>query len=91
MKRGDDFRITYGSGSVRGFESQDKVTLSEIVESGQMKFGEITHVSGIAFLVSPLEGILGLGYRSISENNLPTFIDSSNLLDKSFSFYLTNQ
>ena len=54
-----------------------------------MKFGEITSVSGMAFYASQLSGILGLAYDTISVNKLPTFLDSSNLKDKSFSFYLT--
>jgi saccharopepsin len=54
-----------------------------------MKFGEITSVSGMAFYASQLSGILGLAYDTISVNKLPTFLDSSNLQDKSFSFYLT--
>ena len=53
-----------------------------------MKFGEITHVSGAAFYVSQLSGILGLAYATISVNHLPTFIDTSNLEERSFSFYL---
>lgn len=35
-----------------------------------------------------MSGILGLAYDSISVDDLPTFIDSSNLTDKSFTFYL---
>ena len=35
-----------------------------------------------------MSGILGLGYGNISIDKLPTFLDSSNLTDKSFSFYL---
>lgn len=35
-----------------------------------------------------MSGILGLAYDSISVNNLPTFVDSSDLSDKSFAFYL---
>jgi hypothetical protein len=53
-----------------------------------MKFGEITSVSGLAFYTSQLSGILGLAYDTISVNKLPTFLDSSNLDDKSFSFVL---
>jgi len=55
-----------------------------------MKFGEITSVSGLAFYVSQLSGILGLAYDSISVGHLPTFLDESKLTDKSFSFYLHN-
>jgi len=53
-----------------------------------MKFGEIEDVEGIAFYFSLLDGILGLAYDTISMHHLPTFIDSSNLEDKSFAFYL---
>jgi cathepsin D len=35
-----------------------------------------------------MSGILGLAYGSISVDGLPTFIDSSDLKDKSFAFYL---
>lgn len=85
---GNDFKITYGSGSITGFESQDKAYLDEDIESIEMKFGEITHVKGAAFYASKLSGILGLAYDTISVNHLPTFLDSSSLDDKSFSFYL---
>jgi hypothetical protein len=35
-------------------------------------------------------GILGLGYGTLSVDKLPTFIDQSDLTDKSFSFVLHN-
>jgi hypothetical protein len=35
-----------------------------------------------------MSGILGLAYDSISIDKLPTFIDQSDLTDKSFAFYL---
>jgi len=35
-----------------------------------------------------MSGILGLGYKSISVDNLPTYVDASTLTDKSFSFVL---
>jgi len=35
-----------------------------------------------------MSGILGLAYRTISVDALPTFVDSSDLTDKSFAFYL---
>jgi len=53
-----------------------------------MKFGEITSVSGMAFYVSKLSGILGLAYDSISVNHLPTFLDTSKVSDKSFSIFM---
>lgn len=53
-----------------------------------MGFGEVTGVSGVAFYASQMSGILGLGYGSISVDKLPTFLDQTNLTDKSFAFYL---
>lgn len=53
-----------------------------------MGFGEIEKVSGVAFYASQMSGILGLAYGTISVDGLSTFVDSSNLTDKSFSFYL---
>jgi len=35
-----------------------------------------------------MSGILGLAYRTISVDGLPTFVDSSDLTDHSFAFYL---
>jgi hypothetical protein len=37
-----------------------------------------------------MSGILGLAYGSISVDSLPTFVDTSDLTDKSFAFYLHN-
>ena len=55
-----------------------------------MKFGEMTSVSGIAFYASELSGILGLAYESISQDQVPTFLDSSDAATKDFAFYLKN-
>lgn len=84
---GEKFDITYGSGSISGFVSQDTATLGGAT-SATMEFGEIESVSGVAFYASQMSGILGLAYGSISVDKLPTFVDSSSLTDKSFSFYL---
>jgi len=53
-----------------------------------MEFGEVTQVSGASFYASQMQGILGLAYGSISVDKLPTFIDTMNLSDHSFTFYL---
>ena len=37
-----------------------------------------------------MSGILGLAYESISADDLPVWIDSSDLDDKSFSFFIGN-
>lgn len=89
VEDGQDFDITYGSGSVKGFVSQDYVSITDDI-GATMKFGEIQSVDGITFLVAPLDGILGLAFETISVDKLETFMDASNLDDKSFAFYLKN-
>lgn len=85
---GQDFIIEYGSGGVNGSVSQDVAGFGGITAT--MKFGEVKSVSGATFYISQMDGILGLGFGSISVNNLPTFLDSTDLTDKSFGFYLHN-
>jgi len=85
-KKGTPFEISYGSGSIKGFESEDVAELGGA--TSDMGFGEISEVTGASFYASEMSGILGLGYGSISVNHLKTFVDSSDLSDKSFAFYL---
>lgn len=91
VEDGRAFDITYGSGGIKGTCSKDTAAIpGTSVSVSQMGFGEITHVSGISFDVSQMSGIIGLAYSSISVDGLDTFMDLSNLTDKSFSFYLHN-
>ena len=85
-KNGEAFDITYGSGSIKGSVGQDVAMIGDI--TAPMGFGEVTSVSGASFYASQMSGIIGLAYKSISVDNLDTFMDLSNLQDKSFSFYL---
>ena len=65
---GEDFEIIYGSGSVSGFFSKDSVTLAEdIVVEGQ-EFGQVSDAGGLGLLYSlgKFDGILGLGFSSLS-------------------------
>jgi saccharopepsin len=84
---GRPFKITYGSGSIDGFVSQDLAKLGDAT-APTFAFGEVNNVSGVAFLASQLSGILGMAYDTISVDHLPTFVDQSDLNDKSFSFVL---
>jgi hypothetical protein len=86
---GRPFKITYGSGSIDGTVSQDLAKLGD-ASAASFAFGEVTAVSGVAFLASQMSGILGLAYDTISVDKLPTFVDQSDLADKSFSFVLKN-
>lgn len=84
---GEAFDITYGSGSVKGSVSEDVATIGDGI-TANMGFGEVTSVSGISFIASQMSGILGLAYNTISVDHLDTFMDLTNLTDKSFAFYL---
>jgi len=84
----EPFEIEYGSGGIVGTQSTDVCVLGE--GTATMGFGEINKVSGVTFYVSPMDGILGLGYDSISVNGIPTWLTASDLTDKSFGFYLHN-
>jgi len=84
---GQDFDISYGSGSVKGFVSQDTIHLDRDIDA-PMSFGEIQEAKGISFLASELDGILGFAYQTISVDRLPTFMNAVDLTDRSFAFYL---
>ena len=87
---GQDFDITYGSGSVKGYTSKDVAKFTPDI-TANMTFGEIQHAKGITFLVSQMDGIIGLGFDSISVDKLPTFMTATtDITDKSFAFYLKN-
>ena len=90
VEDGQDFEITYGSGSISGYVSQDTAVLGEGI-TATMKFGEVQKVKGSTFLISQMDGIIGLGYDQISVDKLPTFIESTtDLAEKSFAFYMHN-
>ena len=87
---GEVFDISYGSGSVKGFVSKDNVNITGDIFA-PMSFGEIQSVKGSTFLVSQMDGIIGLGFDSISVDKLPTFMSATtSFTDKSFAFYMKN-
>ncbi|XP_039143946.1 aspartic proteinase-like [Dioscorea cayenensis subsp. rotundata] len=73
-------KITYGSGSISGYFSEDNV------------FIEATRESALAFLLAKFDGILGLGFQEISVGNFPlnwsTMADQNLMDEKIFSFWL---
>jgi len=91
---GTSFDIQYGSGSLSGFVSQDTVTIGDITIKGQ-DFAEATSEPGLAFAFGRFDGIMGLGYDSISVNRIvPPFYKmlEQKLIDEPvFAFYLTDQ
>lgn len=72
-KNGSDFEIQYGSGSMKGFVSQDTVCIGKLC-STQQDFAEATKEPGMAFVMAKFDGILGMGYPNIAKNGLrPVF------------------
>jgi len=90
-KNGSDFAIRYGSGSVEGYISQDTVQIGDLKIKNQL-FGEATSEPGLAFAFGRFDGIMGLGYDTISVNGIrPPFysaIDQGLLDEPVFAFYL---
>jgi saccharopepsin len=90
-KNGSSFSIQYGSGSMEGFVSNDQLTIGDLTIKGQ-DFAEATKEPGLAFAFGKFDGILGLGYDTISVNHItPPFYNMVNegLLESPvFSFRL---
>jgi len=91
VANGESFNITYGSGSMTGFLSQDTLHMAGLSILKQI-FTEATNLPGIAFIASKFDGILGMAFQSISVDNvIPPFynIIAQGLVSaKLFSFYL---
>jgi len=69
-KDGSPFKIQYGSGSMEGFVSYDKVCLADDVCADNQGFAEATKEPGLAFIAAKFDGILGMGYPDIAVNNI---------------------
>lgn len=90
-KNGTEFNIRYGSGSLSGFVSQDTVQIGDL-KIKEQDFAEATNEPGLAFAFGRFDGILGLGFDTISVNKIiPPFYNmlKQKLLDEPvFAFYL---
>jgi len=90
-KNGETCTISYGSGSIAGFFSEDSVLVGELVVKNQ-KFIETTREASPAFIIGKFDGILGLGFPEISVGGAPPIWQSmqeQKLIEKDvFSFWL---
>lgn len=88
----EDFNIQYGSGGVSGYFSKDAVTLGGVTATN-IKFGEVTKLAGYSFILAKFDGILGMGFQSISVGNATTVFEElyrqGQINEASFSFYLS--
>lgn len=91
VKNGSHFQVGYVSGALEGYVSQDVLGIGDLVVE-QQDFAEATREPGLAFAFGKFDGILGLGYDTISFNGIvPPMYQMINqgLLDEPvFSFYL---
>jgi len=89
---GAPFSIQYGSGGVSGFVSVDDISIGGLPVSNQ-EFGEATSIDDDT-ASSEFDGILGLGFQSISVIGTPTPFQnmiSQGVVDNPvFAFYLNN-
>jgi saccharopepsin len=92
-KNGSSFEIRYGSGELSGFVSQDSLQIGDLKVKNQ-DFAEATSEPGLAFAFGRFDGIMGLGYNTISVNGIvPPFynmLDQGLLDEPVFSFYLSD-
>ena len=92
---GRKYSVQYGSGPVEGVFASDTVKVGDIEVPGQL-FAEVNQVSfgplNLAFAAGKFDGLLGLGFKTISQYQIPTPFETmvaQKLVDEPvFAFYL---
>lgn len=93
----DTFHIIYGSGSVNGIYNQDVITLGNDIQIVNQTFASVHDASGmgISYTFSKFDGILGLGFDSISVDGKVTVFHNAikqGVVEKGmFAFYLGDE
>jgi len=96
-KDGRAFKVQYGSGPVAGTFAKDTVTVGSVEVPGAV-FAEVSTLSfgpgNVGYAMGKFDGILGLGFKSISQYGIPTAFEmmmAQKLIDEPvFAFYLQN-
>lgn len=87
-----EFKIRYGTGSVEGFISHDAMQIGGL-EIENQGFGETTKMPGFTFAFAKFDGIMGLGYDTISVAGVvPPFYNlwkQGLISEPLFAFYLS--
>ncbi|XP_045154199.1 renin [Echinops telfairi] len=74
VENGAEFSISYGSGKVRGFLSQDLVTMGGITVT--QTFGEVTELPVIPFMLAKFDGVLGMGFPAQAISGVTPVFDN---------------
>jgi hypothetical protein len=94
VEDGTEFNIQYGSGAVSGVFAADTVVLADDIAVESQKFATIHDAAGmgIGYAFGYFDGILGLGFDSISVGGVETVfhnaIDQGQVEKPMFAFYL---
>ncbi|KAJ2775024.1 aspartic proteinase precursor [Coemansia nantahalensis] len=92
-KNGTDISLLFGSDSLKGYLSEDTLTVGDITVEAQ-QFVEATKESGVRFAFGRFDGIFGLGYDTTPvEGMVPPFHNMVNqqlVKEPMFSFYLSD-
>ncbi|PJF18486.1 hypothetical protein PSACC_01699 [Paramicrosporidium saccamoebae] len=87
-----EFKIRYGTGAVEGFVSHDVMEIGGLAIQDQ-GFGETTKMPGFTFAFAKFDGIMGLGYDTISVAGVvPPFYNlyqQGLISEPLFSFFLS--